>query len=478
MAQHFRELLLIAIGSLSSGCMMMGHDMDEMAVPPLINIGSSSAAFDVPAAENRSSNSAEVEFELEARPARIELADGRFASMWTYNGSMPGPTLEARVGDRIRVHLTNSLPVETTIHWHGLRVPADMDGVPGPQTVIAPGADFTYEFTALDAGTFWYHPHVSSAEQVERGLYGAIVIRGTDEPAVTAEHVVVLDDVLLGDDGELADFSASPMQAMLGRQGNVLLVNGHARPTLDVAPRGLQRFRFVDAATARYFRLSLGGRAFFVVGFGNGYLEAPLELTELLLVPGARADVLVEPPDSGRLQWRALPYDRGHGSEAASSGDLFNAGVSGDAAEKLDLPRGFAAVEALGEADRARTLVLGESMKMHGGGMQPTFSINGKAYPKGETFSSSIGLTEDWKIQNDTMMDHPFHLHGFRFQVVSENGRAPTFISYFDTINVPAQQTTTIRVPLENHPGEWMFHCHILEHAERGMMGMLDVSAR
>lgn len=262
-------LLAIASASLSSACMTMGHDMDEMGVPPLIDIGSSIAPFEAPTAENTSTKPGEVSYELEARVARIALADGHWASMWTYNGSMPGPTLEARVGDRIRVHLTNSLPVATTVHWHGMRLPADMDGVPGPQTTIAPGADFTYEFTALDAGTFWYHPHVSSAEQVERGLYGAIVVRDDKEPEVTGEHVAVLDDVLLADDGELARFSTSPMQAMVGRQGNVLLVNGRARPSLAAVPAGLHRFRFVDAATARYFRLSLGGQAFHVIGFGS-----------------------------------------------------------------------------------------------------------------------------------------------------------------------------------------------------------------
>jgi FtsP/CotA-like multicopper oxidase with cupredoxin domain len=381
----------------------------------------------------------------------------------------------------VRVHLKNSLAVETTIHWHGMRVPAEMDGVPGALPAIGPGEEFSYEFTASDPGTFWYHPHVMSDEQVERGLYGAIVVRAGDEPEVTSEHVAVLDDVLLGSDDQLAAFSM--MQAMVGRQGNVLLVNGHANPGLRLAPGGLHRFRFVNAATARYFRLSLGGSAFEVIGFDSGKLERPRRVTELLLVPGARADVLVAAPSASALTWRTLSYDRGHATGAAEGGALFRADLMGDAAEPLAVPDAFEPFEPVSDVTRTRTLVLGENMAMsgghtgHGSGtMGPTFSINDKVFPDGEYFSASIGETEEWELRNDTEMDHPFHLHGFRFQVTSENGKAPPFLAYFDTINIRARQTTTIRIPFEANPGMWMFHCHILEHAERGMMGTLEVS--
>ena len=482
---HMHPSLAIASGALGfllSGCMMNHGDMmDDVVVPPLIDIGTSSAAFGPEAAANTSNEPGVVSFELEAREADVEIADGKRLGMWTYNGAVPGPLLEAQVGDRIRVHFTNSLPVSTTIHWHGVRVPADMDGVTVERAPIPPGADFTYEFTATDPGTFWYHPHVASDEQVERGLYGAIVIRDADEPAVTSEHTAVLDDVLLDDRGELAPFSV--MQAMLGRQGNVLLVNGHANPQLEVAPGGLHRFHFINAATARYFRLSLGGQAFHIIGFDNGKLEQPRKVTELLLVPGARADVLVEAPADGTLRWRTLSYDRGHGTGVAPSAELFAVDLVGDQAESLDLPTDFPTVEPLGSFDRSRRLLLGEEMMSghmaHGatGTLGPTFSINGKVFPDGEVFRSTLGAVEEWELRNDTTIDHPFHLHGFRFQVTSENGKRPTYLAYFDTVNVPAKQSTTIRIQFEANPGTWMFHCHILEHAERGMMGMLEVAA-
>lgn len=477
--------LLGTLGLLLPGCMshedMAMHDR-EAVVPPLIDFGSSSADFDAAPAEDTSATVGEVSFELEAREADVELADGKLVRLWTYNGALPGPTLEARVGDRVRVHLKNSLAVDTTIHWHGLRLPAEMDGVPGARPAIAPGEEFTYEFTATDAGTFWYHPHVSSDEQVERGLYGAIVVRDAGEPSVTSERVVVLDDVWLGEDEQLAPFSST--EAMIGRQGNVLLVNGRANPQLELSPGGLHRFRFVNAATARYFRLSLGETPFHVVGFDNGRLERPRQVEELLLVPGARADVLVESSAEAELTWKTLGYDRGHGTGEAPGGDLFKARLTGEPVEALALPEAFAAIEPVDDVARTRELVLRESMVMagshsgHGSSATgPTFSINDKVFPQGEEFSTVIGESEEWAIRNDTEMDHPFHLHGFRFQVVSEQGNAPAFLGYFDSINVPAQQTTTIRIPLEANPGTWMFHCHILEHAERGMMGTLHVAA-
>lgn len=444
-----------------------------------------------------------VEIDLEALEADIEISPGRRVSMWTYNGVLPGPRIEARVGDTLRVHFTNSLPEETTIHWHGLRVPADMDGATVTHAAIQPGETFTYEFVVEDAGTFWYHPHVRADEQVERGLYGAIVVRGPDEPKTTTERVVVLDDVLLGSDGQLAPFAA--MHAMMGREGNVILVNGHVLPSADVAPSGLHRFRFVNVANARYFRLALPGHELLLVGRDGSLLERPESVQDLLLVPGQRADILVrvQSQDSEPLAFRSLPYDRGHammmsGSAMASDSafDLFSLRKTGAQVTPLDTPGELRVIEPLPAASVQRELKLEESMGMAGGGsmggghmgghtaapgggmeaMGMTFSINGEAYPDVTPLQAKLGAVEDWSVVNTTEMDHPFHLHGFRFQVLSVDGMPPSFRAWEDTVNVKAKQTVKLRVSLEDHPGTWMFHCHILEHAERGMMGELLVS--
>ena len=438
--------------------------------------------FDVSPAVDADPREDVVEVQLEAKPADIELSAGHVVHMWTYNGLFPGPRIEARVGDRLRVTLKNSLPEPTTIHWHGLRVPAAMDGVEAVQRPIRPGEQYTYDFVVPDAGTFWYHPHVRADEQVERGLYGPIVVRGADEPTTTSDHVVVLDDILLDAAFQIAPFDSSPMAAMLGREGNVLLANGRAHPAVEVAPGGLERFRFVNAANARYFRIALPGRQLVQIGSDGGLLERPELHDDLLLVPGQRADVLVAMPSDGEIMTvQTEPYARGHHTGGGRASPLFELRPTGVAVETPPVPATLGRVTLLGPASIQRELRFGETMMMgmggmhHGataqsavGGMGPTFSFNGEVFPNVTPLSGKLGDLEEWSLVNSTMMDHPFHLHGFRFQVAGE-------AAWRDTVNVPAQRTVRIRLRLEEHPGTWMFHCHILEHAERGMMGELRV---
>jgi FtsP/CotA-like multicopper oxidase with cupredoxin domain len=440
----------------------------------------------------RDDNAAEdvVEVALEAREADVELIAGQASRLWTYNGVLPGPRIEAKVGDRLIVHLTNSLPEATTIHWHGLRVPASMDGAPMVQRPIEPGETFTYDFIVPDAGLFWYHPHHRSNEQVERGLYGTIVVRGPEEPRTTSDHVVVLDDVLLEADGQLAPFDTMGMQTMAGRQGNVILANGHTKPVIELARGGLHRFRFVNTANARYFRLALEGRTLIVIGSDGGLLEAPREVRDFLLVPGQRVDLLVRTDSDGVLRFQSLPYNRGHQAGTSTAFTLFELQPSGQASESLGVPTSLAEVPKLPAPSVRRTLELDESMMGgmggmgHMGGMGSAngsmpmagmFSINGESYPDVTPLVAKLGDVEEWSIVNRSMMDHPFHLHGFRFQVVSRQDGQPLVRAWEDTVNVKANQTVTLRMRLEEHPGSWMFHCHILEHAEAGMAGELSV---
>lgn len=468
-----------------SGCMSHMDDMDDMGGPPdVIDLPPAEGQFETEAAPDLDPADDVVEVELEAKASQVEVAPGHRVRMWTYNGSLPGPRIEAKVGDTVRVRFRNSLPEETTIHWHGLRVPSAMDGVPRVQSPIAPGEEFTYEFVVPDAGTFWYHPHVRSDEQVERGLYGSIVVQGPSEPETTSDRVVVLDDILIDPSTwQLAGFDQM-MQGMVGRQGNVILANGRAHPIADVRPGGLHRFRFINAANARYFRLSLPGRSFNLIGTDGGLLEAPRELRELLLVPGQRADILVAADDAAdmALEWQTLPYDRGHETGVLPEATLFQMrSTSEESVTTPVAPSELATIEALPAPTVRRRLELEESMggghagHMGSAGMGIVFSINGFIYPDTEGLSGALGAVEEWSIVNTTTMDHPFHLHGFRFQVTSDDGAAPDFLAWQDTINVRADTTTRFRVKLEDHPGTWMFHCHILEHAERGMMGEIEV---
>lgn len=471
---------------------MFGCGLDHTAMqhgwlpPPVLDFGPSEGTFESGVAENLHDGPGVVEVELEARVAEIEFIPGIRTSMWSYNGMVPGPRIEARVGDTVRVKLKNSLPEPTTIHWHGLRVPAAMDGVLAMQNPVLPGQEFTYEFIVADAGTFWYHPHVRSDEQVERGLYGAFVVRDESEPVTTSDRTVVLDDVLLNDDGTLADFDEKP--AMFGRQGNLILVNGRHHPVAEVAPGGLHRFRFVNAANARYFRLNLPGHRMIQVGTDGGLLDEPHVVEELLLVPGERADVLIVADDIplASSSMMTLRYDRGHGSGEIPDAVVFQLRTRDMAAIVTPpIPKRLGAIEGLPEPGLRREITLEESMQGgggphagHGGGTGgPVFSFNREVYPDATPLEAQLDAVEEWAVVNTTAMDHPFHLHGFRFQIVSEDGRAPRVGGWRDTINIPAQKTVVIRMRLEDHPGTWMFHCHILEHAERGMTGELHVAA-
>jgi FtsP/CotA-like multicopper oxidase with cupredoxin domain len=183
-----------------------------------------------------------VTVDLEAGETEWTFAPGRSFPAWAFNGQVPGPVLEARVGDVLEVRFTNRLPEPTSIHWHGLRIPAAMDGTDMVQRPIAPGETFVYRFRLPDAGTFWYHPHVNETVQMERGLYGALIVRGDDEPVLDGERVLVLDDLKLDKQGNLAKFGGF-IEGHDGREGDERLVNGRKEPALTIAAGQVERWR-------------------------------------------------------------------------------------------------------------------------------------------------------------------------------------------------------------------------------------------
>jgi FtsP/CotA-like multicopper oxidase with cupredoxin domain len=291
-----------------------------------------------------------VEVNLIATPADIALLGDTRAHVWAYRDasavdgppSIPGPLIEANQGDRVVVHFRNELSEETTIHWHGVRVPPASDGTTVSQSPVEPGGEFTYEFIAEDAGTFWYHPHIRGDVQVEQGLYGMLVVRSERDASieVDADRAFVLDDVKLEATGQLSTATDS-LDVMLGRQGNVVLVNGLERPRIDVKVGGRERWRFVNAANGRYFRLRLSGHSFLVIGWDGGLIPTPYEVETLLITPGERYEVLVEsagrPGDSVALE--TIYYDRGHNIPDTGPRDILLLDlVEGETAGEKSLP--------------------------------------------------------------------------------------------------------------------------------------------
>ena len=402
----------------------------------------------------------DISLDLQAGEIDWAYTPGRSLGGFGLNGGVPGPLIEAEVGDTLRARLTNNLPQPTTIHWHGLRVPAEMDGTEAVQPPVQPGESFEYVFTVPDAATFWYHSHVNETEQLERGLYGALVVRGPEEPEVDRERVLLLDDLKLDENGELAPFG-DHQELHEGREGDVLLVNGREQPELEMAAGQVERWRIVNAANTRFVRLSIGERPFSVIGTDGGLVPAPLEATEILLTPGERADLAVGPFSEGEVfEIVGLPYDRGRGEPRRDRFATLRVGAA--APSRAQIRDSLRKIEPLAGPNAEPNRTIDMKALMHGGEHQRDDPVR-------------VGELQVWDLVNETSQDHPFHLHGFFFQVVSENGEPPAMLAWKDTVNVPRKQRVRVAWLPDDRPGEWMYHCHILEHHAMGMMAHFQV---
>jgi len=409
--------------------------------------------------------------EIEARETAWEIRPGQTVDAYGYNGQVPGPVIEATVGEPLEIRFTNRLPEPTTVHWHGLRVPPAMDGTQDVQPVVRPGETFVYRFTPPDAGTFWYHPHANESEQLEKGLYGALIVRGDDEPITDRERILVLDDLKLDRRGRLARFGGLK-QRHDGREGDVRLVNGQAEPELSMAAGQVERWRIINASSARYVRLSIGGRPFRIIGTDGGLIEQPVTVTEALLPAADRIDILVGPFAQGEtLDVQALRYDRmtigRRGTERFAT-----LRVGPREPSVAVIPELLRTIRPLAEWDAApsRTVKMSVGPSLRRG---VDFLVNGERHHQDRPVR--VGELQVWDIVNKSLMDHPFHLHGFFFQVLSVNGEPPAFRSWEDVVNLPPRSTTRIAWMPDDRPGDWMYHCHILEHHEAGMMGHFEV---
>jgi len=368
------------------------------------------------------------------------------------------------------VRLRNRLEEPTVIHWHGLRLPAAMDGTQVVQPLVQPGESFEYRFTVPDAGTFWFHSHHNETEQMERGLYGALVVRGENEVKVDRERVLVLDDVKLRRNGDFAKFGGW-IEEHMGREGDIRLVNGKSEPTLDVAAGQVERWRVINSSSARYVQLSIGGREFSIIGTGGGLIESPVKATQVLLVPGDRVDVAVGPFEEGtQLSLESLPYDRHTGKKKTERFATVRVGAAKPSVAMI--PTRMRSIEPLAAPDASptRTVVMSEKLSWKRG---TDFMINGEMHHTDKPVT--VGELQVWDVENASHMDHPFHLHGFFFQVLNVNGEVPAYRSWQDTVNVPPRGRVRIAWMPDDRPGYWMYHCHILEHHAGGMMANFEV---
>lgn len=434
---------------------------------------------------------------LDAAPTTVDLGGGITAETWTYNGTLPGPEVRVRAGDVIRARFRNGLPEPTTIHWHGIAIRNDMDGVPGvTQQAVAAGAPFSYEFVVPEPGTFWFHPHVGM--HTDTGLYAPLIVEDPSEPgAYDREYVLVLDDWVdgLGDpDEELAKlqrgegghaahaahsgpggpvFSGGPY---LGgaHPGDVTyplyLANGRrAREpfVFEARPRERIRFRIINAAADTPFRVAIGGHQM-VVTHTDGFPVDPVRVDNLIIAMSERYDVVVTVAEEGVFPITAVAEAKGNQAFAvlrAGAGDAppFDSRPAELEGRLLDLPDLRAAQGVRlpeGRPDRTYALELGE------GDGNYVWTINGRIHGEDEPLAVEQGEKVRLAFTNRSVMFHPMHLHGHTFQVVNPGG-APG--ARKDTAIVRPDHSLAVDFVADN-PGQWMVHCHNIYHQQSGMM--------
>jgi FtsP/CotA-like multicopper oxidase with cupredoxin domain len=445
---------------------------------------------------------------------------GPVVNTWAYGDSVPGPLLRARAGDLLRVQVDNQLPATTSVHWHGIALPNNMDGVPGvTQAPIGVGRPFTYEFTVPDPGTYFYHPH--SGVQLDRGLYGALLVDEDADPGgYDVEWTVVLDDWVDGtgrtpeqvlkelnsasagpsggsgndmsgmggmggmDHGSMSGTGMGAMGGMgeamtsplLGGAGDVAyphyLANGRvpaAPVTLSAKPGQRARLRLINAGSDTAFRVALGGHRL-TLTHSDGFPVVPLTTDALLIGMGERYDVLVTVGD-GVFPLVALAEGKKGSAlalvrSAAGTAPMASARpteLAGKVALSTDLTAADAVRLPAKRVDRPHDLRLSGSMAPY------RWTINGRSFPDGDPLPIEAGQRIRLRFQNMSMMFHPMHVHGHTFALVRGGARKDTVI---------VRPMKTVEVDLDaNNPGQWAAHCHNIYHAETGMMTMLDYEA-
>jgi FtsP/CotA-like multicopper oxidase with cupredoxin domain len=426
----------------------------------------------------RPENVATHEYELIAAPVDVELVAGHVTPAWGYGGQAPGLELRCRQGERLRVRFINQLPEPTTIHWHGMRLPLAMDGVPYvSQLPVLPGEYFDYDFITPDAGSYWYHPHTSSSEQLGRGLVGPLIIEEREPSGFREERTLVLKTWAVDEQGAFGAFSVPREAARGGTLGRLSTVNGVHAPRIELPAGEVVRLRLLNLDNTATYRLNLpGADARIYAVDGNPVQPRPLG-KEYWLGAGMRLDLAIRVPPAGtELSLRNGPLR------------LATLVSQPTAAAGADWPLALPA-NPLAEPDlqRAETLRFNFewSAELSGnvqqGAAYKLWQINGQAWDIADKTCADrpiarlkLGGHYIFELRNMTQYQHPIHLHGMAFKVLDSDRRQ--IIPYFtDTYLLGKNERARIALVADN-PGVWMFHCHVIDHMETGLMAAIEVA--
>jgi FtsP/CotA-like multicopper oxidase with cupredoxin domain len=486
------------LGALGVGRLIGGADLGSPVLATSDAVARAEAA-------RRGLGQRTVAANLVARPLTVDLG-GVVVDTWAYGDTVPGPVLRARAGDLVRVVVDNQLETGTSVHWHGLALRNDMDGVPGmTQDPVAAGGRFTYEFTAPDPGTYFYHPH--SGVQLDRGLYGALVVDDPAEPGdYDQEWIVVLDDwvdgtgrspdqvldqLLAAEDSGGIDHGGMDMggmdhgsmgmdggmqSALLGGAGDVdhphHLLNGRIPEdpvTLRARPGQRVRVRVINAGSDTAYRIALGGHRM-TVTHSDGFPVHPADTDALLIGMGERYDVLVTLGDGAFPLFASAEGKQGHGLAVVRTGSAAipspvprPAELDGLVLTGTDLTGAAAARLPARSTDRVLRLALAGSMAPY------RWTINGSTFADADPLPVTEGERVRLRFENHSMMFHPVHVHGHTFGLARGGARK-------DTVIVRPMRALEVDLDADN-PGQWATHCHNIYHAEAGMMTTLSYRA-
>jgi blue copper oxidase len=432
---------------------------NALAVPPL--------------AESRIDGEGRRVFDLRAREGRADLGQDQPTRTWGFNGDYLGPTLRAKRGERVVVNVANGLAEPTSVHWHGMHLPARMDG--GPHQEVRPGATWSPAWTVdQPAATLWYHPHPhgQTARHVERGLAGMFIL--DDENSAKLPHEYGVDDVpVIVQD---RDFDGGGQFDDEGGTGDTVLVNGTVAPYLDVRTERV-RLRLLNASAARTYSFGLSdGRPFTLIGTDGGLLPAPHDLGRTRLSPGERAEIVVAMKPAERVTLRSFPADLDNPLSDRFAGgrdtlDVLELRTESDLASSPEVPAVLAPIERLDPGEAATT----REFKLSGR------QINGQKMDMGRIDAVvTKDTTEVWEITKEDGTPHSFHVHDVQFQVLSVGGEAPPaeLSGWKDTVLLAPNKTIRIIARFADYADPdvpYMYHCHVLKHEDAGMMGQFVV---
>jgi FtsP/CotA-like multicopper oxidase with cupredoxin domain len=423
---------------------------------------------------------------ITARSGQVQIWPDAPTPIWGFNGLYPGPTIRAQRGANFAVTLANELDDETIIHWHGLTVPAAMDG--HPRLAIAHGATYDYSFTvAQRAGTYWYHPHpdMMTGMQVYKGMAGFFIVEDPEEQALALPRDKYEVPLLLQDRRTTFDrqfeYVLGDQDLLEGLLGDTILANGTANAYFEV-DRGLYRFRVLNGSNARILKLALSdGKPFHLIATDGGLLDKPVEVTQLTMSPAERAELLIDFSSyaaGSSVALKSAQFDDLGGGHQGNEMPILRFDVGSAAGAPSIIPTTLSQLTKLDPASATtnRTFVFrstpGSATMMH--------TINGKAFDMtriDETMRPND--IEVWTFTNLSPYPHPVHVHGGQFQVIDVGGDsnlAPEYIGWKDTVLMQPYQPIRVVMRIPEFLGVFLLHCHNLEHEDHGMMMNFEVT--